>query len=66
MFIPEFLCGTSKGLHAALKKQRKPAAPVELELRLLKAKNWACRLQHFATCSISAQVAVNMLTNRLT
>jgi hypothetical protein len=38
MFIPEFLCGTSKGLNAALKKQRKPAAPVDLELRLLKAK----------------------------
>jgi len=66
MFIPEFLCGTSKGLHAALKKQRKPAAPVELELRLLKAKKRACRLQHFTTCLISAQVPVNMLTNGLT
>lgn len=44
--------------------QRKPAAPVELELRLLKAKKQACRLQHFARRLISAQVTGNMLTDR--
>ncbi|MFY9874422.1 MAG: hypothetical protein WAL20_02060, partial [Rhodomicrobium sp.] len=65
MFIPEVLLRHIKGgLHAALKMQRKPAAPVELELRLLKAKKQACRLQHFARRLISAQVTGNMLTDR--
>jgi hypothetical protein len=56
-------CGISKGPSCRADK-RKPAAPVELELRLLKAKKRACRLQHFVGRPISAQVVMNMLTER--
>jgi hypothetical protein len=58
-------------LTAAVKKTlcraqtRKPAAPVDLEFCLLKAKNVACRLQHCNHRLISAQVEEIMLTDRL-
>jgi hypothetical protein len=41
---------------------RVPAAPVDPESSLLKAKIPACRLQHCTSRLISAQVEANMLT----